>query len=88
MLHMRDDLLEHLGNVVVVQRVDDLAPVATADDQPEVAHQPELMRDGEPSIPTAAANSPTGADPLCRRARIRSRLGVASACIASAAAWE
>ena len=86
MLHMRDDLLEHLGDVVVVQRVNDLAPVAAADDQPEVAHQPRAMRrPAEPSIPTAVASSPTDADPLCRRARIRSRVA-GSACIASAAA--
>jgi hypothetical protein len=43
---MRDDLFEELGDVVVVQLVDDLAPVALADDEAEVAQRPKLMRDG------------------------------------------
>ena len=46
MLDVADDLLEQVGDVVVVELVDDLAPVAAAGHEPEVAQQPELVRDG------------------------------------------
>ena len=45
MLDVRDDLLEQVGDVVVVELVDDLAAVALAGDEPEVAQQPQLVRD-------------------------------------------
>lgn len=42
---MSDDLLEHLGDVVVVQLVDHLATITFADDEPKVTQQPQLVRD-------------------------------------------
>ena len=45
MLDVRDGLFEQLADVVVVEVVDDPSAVALADDQPEVAQQPKLMRD-------------------------------------------
>ena len=41
-----DDLLEHLCDVIIVQGVDDLAPLTLADHEAEVSHQPQLMGDG------------------------------------------
>jgi hypothetical protein len=81
-----DDLLEHLGNVVVVELVDDLAAVPAPGDEPQVAQQPQLMGDRRGLISTASARSPTDAGPAWRRASSRSRLGADSTCIASAAA--
>ena len=42
---VRRDLLQQLANVVVVEGVTDLAAVALTDNEPEVAQQPQLMRD-------------------------------------------
>ncbi len=50
MLGVEDGLVEQRGDVVVVQRVDDLAPDALADDQPEVTQQAQLVGDRRASI--------------------------------------
>ena len=44
-LDVGDDLFEQLGDVVVVELVDDLAPIALTGDQAKVAQQPQLVRD-------------------------------------------
>src|SRR5918998_3765306 len=82
---VRHDLLEEIGDVIVVELVDHPTPVALARDQPEMPEDPQLMRDRQPSMPTLAAIAVTDAGPAWSRARIRSRLGVASACTLSAA---
>ena len=41
-----DGFLEQNGNVAVVEGVDDPAPLALADDEAEVAEDPELVGDG------------------------------------------
>ena len=45
MLDVSDGFLEQLADVVVVQCVDDVAPLAVAGDQAEVAQQAQLVRD-------------------------------------------
>src|SRR4051812_6414855 len=42
-LDVRDGLFEQLADVVVVEVVDDAAPVAAPDDQAEVPQQPQLV---------------------------------------------
>jgi hypothetical protein len=44
-LDVRDDLFEQLGDVVVVQLVDDLATVTPPDNETEVTQVPKLVRD-------------------------------------------
>src|SRR5439155_6469 len=43
---VEDGLVEQVGDVRVVQRVDDLAAAALADYEPEVSEDPQLVRDG------------------------------------------
>lgn len=45
-LDVADGLLKELADMVVVQVVDDLAPLASTDDQPEMTEHAKLMRDG------------------------------------------
>jgi hypothetical protein len=45
-LDVADGLVDQRGHVVVVQGVDDPAPVTLADDQPDVAQEAQLMGDG------------------------------------------
>lgn len=45
MLGVRDGLGQQGVNVIIMQRVDDLAPVTFADDQAEVPQYPQLLRD-------------------------------------------
>jgi hypothetical protein len=45
MLDVSDGLLEQLADVVVVQRVDDVASLAVTGDQAKMAQQPQLVRD-------------------------------------------
>ena len=45
-LDMRDGLLEQFPDMIVVEVIDDAAPIPMADDQPEVAQETKLMRDG------------------------------------------
>lgn len=42
-LDVGDELFEQVGDVVVVELVDDLAPVALTGDQAKVAKQPQLV---------------------------------------------
>ena len=44
-LDVRDHLFEQVGDVIVVELIDDLAAIALADHEPEMAQQPKLMRD-------------------------------------------
>jgi hypothetical protein len=44
-LDVRDRFVEQMGDVIVVQVVDDAAPVATSDHEPEMAKQSQLVRD-------------------------------------------
>ena len=76
---VRDDLFEQLGDVVVVQLVDDLASVALPDDEPEMAQRPKLMRDrralhgdrrGE-LVDRRRARMQAGEDPQSARSRQR-----------------
>lgn len=53
MIDVRDDLLEHVDDVVVVELVDDLAPLPVADDEPEVAHIRSWCETADPPISTA-----------------------------------
>lgn len=46
MLHVKEGLLQELGDVVVVQRVDDGTTVALAGDQSQVAQQAQLVGAG------------------------------------------
>ena len=46
MLDVGDGLLQQLADVIVVQRVDDAPSVAVPGDQPEMAQQAQLVRDG------------------------------------------
>lgn len=41
-----DGLVDECGDVIVEERVDDVAPMALAVDQSHGAQQPELVRDG------------------------------------------
>ena len=84
MLDVVDGLLEQDADVAVVEGVDDPAPLRVADDEAEVAEQAELVGDGGCSIATASARSLTDQGESRSRARMRTRLGVASACIVCA----
>ena len=84
MLDVRDRLLEQLADVVVVEVVDDPSAVALPDDQPEVAQQAQLMGHRDAPCPRRSASSLTEQAPAWRRPRMRTRLGVASACIVCA----
>lgn len=46
MLDVCDRLIEQLADVLVVQRIDDLAALAPASHQPEMAQEAKLMGDG------------------------------------------
>ena len=83
-LDVVDGLVDERGDVVVVQLVDDVAAAPLADDEAQVAQDAQLLATGGCDMPIAAASSPTLHAPARRRPRIRTRLGAASACIASA----
>ena len=71
-------------DVIVVQRVDHLAPIALAHDEAEVTQHAELLGDGRLPHPDLARELPDRARAGTSRLRMRTRLGVASACIVSA----
>jgi len=56
MLDVRDDLLEQLGDMVVVQLIDDATAVAQPDDEPQVPQHPQLVRDGGSLHPDAVGD--------------------------------
>src|SRR3954447_11210973 len=54
-LDMGHDLFQQVGDVVVVELVDDLAAITLAGHQPQMSQEPELMRDGGALLPNPAA---------------------------------
>ena len=83
MLDVEDGLVEQVGDVRVVQGVDDPRP-SLADHEPEMAQHPQLVRDRRPLHPDRGGSSLTEHGDSRSRPRIRTRLGVASACIVCA----
>ena len=86
-LDVADDLVEQVGDMVVVELVDDAAPVAAADHEPEMAQQPELVRDGRALHADRERDLADRGRARVQRARMRSRLGADSAWMLSAATW-
>lgn len=76
MLDVADGLVEELGDVVVVEAVDDAAAVTPPGDQAQGRSRRNWCETADCSMPTAAANSLTGYGDCRRVSRISSREGV------------
>ena len=84
MLDVEDGLVEQVGHVRVVQGVDDAAPAPLPDDEAEMAKDSQLVRDGRLLHADRGRELPTADGPSRRRPRMRTRDGVASACMVCA----
>jgi hypothetical protein len=78
-LDVAQRLVEQARHVRIMQPVDDTAAGADADHEPEVAQDPQLMRDGWLLHLDRAERPPTVHSLKHRRAEIRTRLDVDSA---------